>query len=117
MLPLLTRQSMVSAKSFEVMDLTIRTKTNQNIMLFPGVSSGDYYNLPGSSSWFSKTSYGNFYFQERQSGPFTIRHSFLQVLKKITLFFQSQTPRAGVRISLENQWNVGLPGEGVVTLQ
>jgi AraC-like DNA-binding protein len=99
------------------MDLTIRTKNDQNIVLFPGVSAGDYYSLPGSSSWYSETQYGNLYFQEKQSGPFTIRLSLLKILKKITLHFQSQTPRAGVRISLENQWNMGLLGGEVVKLQ
>jgi AraC-like DNA-binding protein len=99
------------------MDLTIRTKNNQNIALTQGVAAGDYYNLPGSSSWFSETQYGNLYFQEKQSGPFTIRLSFLKILRNITLNFLSQTPRAGVRLALENQWNVGLQTGDAVKLQ
>lgn len=99
------------------MDLTIKTKNNQNIVLYPGVSAGDYYNLPGSSSWFSETQFGNLYFQEKQSGPFTIRLYFLKILRKITLHFQNQTPKAGVRIALENQWKVGLLGGDAVNLK
>lgn len=99
------------------MDLTIRTSNNQNIQLQAGVSTGDYYDLPGSSSWYSETEYGNIYFQEKQTGPFTIRLSLIHFFRKITVYFRSQTPRAGVRIALENSWNIGLLGENTVRLR
>jgi AraC-like DNA-binding protein len=98
------------------MTLTIKTK-NQNLLLIPGVSAGDFCNLPGSSSWYSETDWGNIYFQEKQSGIFTIRLSLLHFFRNISLHFQNHTPKAGVRISLENQWNVSLPGGEAVKLQ
>ena len=98
------------------MDLAIRT-INQNILLHSGASSGDYYELPGSKSWFSETEHGNLYFQEKQAGPFTIRLSLLQFIDDITLYFRMQSPKAGVRIALENSWNVGLLGGETVTFR
>jgi AraC family transcriptional regulator, transcriptional activator of the genes for pyochelin and ferripyochelin receptors len=99
------------------MHLTIRTSNNQTILLSPGVSAGDYYELPGAKSWFSETEYGNLYFQEKKVGPFTIRLSLLQFIKKVTLYFRNQQPMAGVRIALENRWNVGLWGGEMLTLR
>jgi AraC family transcriptional activator of pyochelin receptor len=99
------------------MTLTIKTANNQNLILVPGVSAGDYYDLPGSSSWHSETEYGNIYFQEKLTGPFTIRLYLLQIYKKLTLYFRNDTPSAGVRIALENNWNVGLYGGDTVTLK
>jgi AraC-like DNA-binding protein len=99
------------------MDLTIKTTNNQELLFIPGVSPGDYYNLPGSESWYSETEHGNIYFQEKQAGPFTIRLSLLQFIKKCTLYFRSHTPRSGVRIALENRWNVGLLSGETVTLR
>src|SRR5689334_396373 len=99
------------------MTLTIKTTNNQNLILIPGVSAGDYYELPGSKSWYSNTEYGNIYFQESHTGPFTIRLSLLQIFKKITLYFRNQTPQAGVRIALENNWNVALYGGNAINLR
>lgn len=99
------------------MTLTIKTANNQNLILIPGVSPGDCYELPGSQSWYSETEFGNFYFQEKRTGPFTIRLSLFHILKKITLYFSNKVPKAGVRIALENSWNVALTGGDAVTLR
>jgi AraC-like DNA-binding protein len=99
------------------MDLTIRKSNNQSILLRPGVSAGDYYELPGAKSWYSETEYGNLYFQEKKAGSFTIRLSLLQFIKKVTLYFRNQQPMAGVRIALKNRWNVGLWGQDMVMLR
>jgi AraC-like DNA-binding protein len=99
------------------MDLTISTSTNQNVLLLPSAGTDEHFKLPGSNTWFSESEYGKIYFQEKQAGPFTIRLSLLEFIKKITLYFRNHTPRAGVRIALENRWNVGLWGEDMVTLR
>jgi AraC-like DNA-binding protein len=79
--------------------------------------NGDKYNLPGSKSWFSKSEIGNIHFQEKQVGPFILRHSILQFARKITLYFKSQSPLAGVHIALGNSWQLGLQGEKTVTIK
>jgi hypothetical protein len=99
------------------MDLTIKTANNQNLVFVPSVSSGEYFNLPCSNFWYAETEHGQIYFQEKQAGPFTIRLSLLLFIRKITLYFSSQTPKAGVRIDLKSGWNVGLPGEKTVKVR
>jgi AraC-like DNA-binding protein len=99
------------------MTLTIKTANNKNLILVPGISAGDYYELPGSDSWFSETDHGNIYFQEKQTGPFFIRLTLLHIFKKVTLYFQNQIPKAGVRIALQNKWNVGISEGDSVELQ
>jgi AraC-like DNA-binding protein len=99
------------------MDLTINTSTNQNILLVPGEGTLEYFNLPGGDSWISESEYGKIYFQEKHMGPFTIRLSLLQFIKKVTLYLKNQQPMAGVRIALENRWNVGLWGGEMLTLR
>src|SRR5882672_449005 len=99
------------------MDLTIKTANNQNLVLVPGISAGEYFNLPDGNSWYSETEHGQISFQEKQADPFTIRISLLQFVRKITLYFSSQIPKAGVRIALKSGWNVGLPGEKTVKVR
>jgi AraC family transcriptional activator of pyochelin receptor len=98
------------------MDLTILTSTHQNLLLSPCVSSTGYSDIPGSSSWSSESEHGTIHYQEVRRGPYTIRYSFFQFFKKVTLYFKMVTPQAGVRIAMENRWNVALQGEDPVTV-
>ena len=99
------------------MDLTIKTSSNQNILLEPGVPSGVTFNLPGSRSYRSETENGSIYYEELSSGPFTFRYSIFHFIKKITLYLRQQKPYAGVRIAVENRWNVALNGEDPITVR
>jgi AraC-like DNA-binding protein len=99
-----------------VMDLTIKTSANQNLLLRPGASAGAFYELPGSCIWSSISEHGIIHYQEIILGNFTLRYSFFQFFKKITLYFKMENPQAGVRIAIENRWNVALHGENSVTV-
>ena len=100
------------------MDLTIKTSSNQNIQLVSGAPSGVTYNLPGSNSWSAQTGHGSIYIEEIQTGPYTIRYSFFHFIKKITLYFRTFQPLAGVRIAASKcKWNIALPGEDSVTVK
>jgi AraC-like DNA-binding protein len=98
------------------MDLTIRTSTNQNLQLLSGVYTGAHNDLPGSSYWSSESEHGIIHYQEINLGTFTLRYSFFQFFKKITLYFKMEHPQAGVRISMQNRWDVALQGEDSVTV-
>jgi AraC-like DNA-binding protein len=109
----------VAAKRLKppVMDLTIKTSANQNLLLGPGVSTGAYYyDLPGSSIWSSVSEHGIIHYQEIKLGSFILRYSFFQLFKKIALYFKMENPQAGVRIAIENRWNVSLQGENSVRI-
>lgn len=98
------------------MDLIIKTSTNQYLQLRPDVSTGIGNDLPGSSFWSSESEHGIIHYQEFRLGSFTLRFSFFQFFKKITLYFKMEHPKSGVRIALENRWNVALQGEDPVTV-
>ncbi|MEO5562068.1 MAG: AraC family transcriptional regulator, partial [Chitinophagaceae bacterium] len=99
------------------MDLIIKTSTNKNIVLHPSMPAGVPSNLPGSKSWSSQSDFGTIQYEEIQNGGFTVRSTFFQLKKKMTLYCRMQHPLAGVRIAVFNKWNFALNGAEGVQLQ
>src|SRR5215212_4179942 len=101
------------------MNLTIQTSANEMLTLRPTVPSGWLSDLkiPGSNAWSAEGEFGTIFLEEFHSGPFTIRFTFFRMLKKMTLYFSSQTPAICTRIVTKNNWRFSLGSANDIKLR
>jgi AraC-like DNA-binding protein len=98
-------------------DLNIKTSTNEKIVLENFRPSNVSFRLPAGETWAASNELGTICFEEMQTGDFTIRSSSIQLRKKMTLYFCSEEPLAGMRIAVKNPWRFGLSGNDKMKLQ
>lgn len=87
------------------MDLTIQTSARDELLLQPGIPPGvAALRIPGSDARYFSDESGTILVEELKTGPFTIRFSFFQFFKKMTLHARMSSPPFGARIALKNKW-------------
>lgn len=101
------------------MDLTIQTSANEILPLRPAVPSGwlSDMRIPGSNVWSAEGDFGTIFLEEYRSGPFTIRFTFFRLVKKMTLYFSTQSPAICTRIATKNNWRFSIGTAGNIKLR
>jgi AraC family transcriptional activator of pyochelin receptor len=87
------------------MDLTIQTSARDELLLQPGIPPGvAALRIPGSDARSFSDEWGTILVEELKTGPFTIRFTFFQFFKKMTLYTKMSHPPFGARIALKSKW-------------
>lgn len=101
-----------------VLNLTIRNTANERIELIPGYQVTDAnMHLPQGNKWGAEGDFGKILIQEYNAGPFTIRYTFFNLLKKLTAHFKPQSEAICTRIATKNDWNFSVGSSNKINLK